>query len=82
MFGTPVPGAKTFEGVGSPRWKQRALYDAIRDLAAVSGVVKLARVAIFDQIGGAPLGLALDGGAHLDLEALQELVAERTVAVK
>jgi hypothetical protein len=37
MFGTPVLGAKTFEGVGSPRWKQRALYDAVRDVAAVSG---------------------------------------------
>ena len=54
----------------------------MRDTAAMSGVVKLARVAIFDTVGGAPLGLALDGGAHLEVNELQELVAERTVAVK
>jgi hypothetical protein len=57
MFGTPVQGVKSLEGVGSPRWKQRALYDAMRDLAAVSGVVKLARVAVFDGVDSAPLGL-------------------------
>jgi hypothetical protein len=54
----------------------------MRDLAAVSGVVKLARVAIFDEVGRAPIGLALEGGAYLDVDALQELIARRTVAVK
>lgn len=77
MFGTPS-ASKSLDGVGSPRWKQRALYDAMRDLAALNGVVKLARVSIFDDISGVPLGLALSGAARLDLNALSDFIAERT----
>lgn len=79
MFGTPS-AAKTLDGVGSPRWKQRALYDAMRDIAATSGVVRLARVSVFDPVGGVPLRLALDGRVALDVDALRELVVRRTVA--
>lgn len=37
-----------FEGVGSPRWRQRAFYDAVRDAVPSSG---LARLAVHDQLG-------------------------------
>lgn len=81
MFGTPAPGAKTLDGVGSPRWKQRALYDAMRDIAALHGVVRLARVSIFDDVGGTPLGMALSGAVSPDSESLTELIAQRTAVV-
>jgi hypothetical protein len=82
MFEAATTGVKTLDGPGSPRWKQRALYDAMRDIAAVSGVVRLARLAIFDRVGDASLGLALEGRAPLDLDQLLSLVTARTLATE
>jgi hypothetical protein len=42
-------------GNGSPRWKQRAVYDLIKDLTQLDpGAAPLARIAIWDQLPGLP----------------------------
>ena len=51
-------GGSDSEGVlgdlGSSRWKQRAIYDAVKDAHALNSPgVALARVSIHDEIGGA-----------------------------
>lgn len=65
-------------GDGSPRWKQRALYDAMRDAVAAAGLIRLARVSVYDTLEGVQLGDALQGHAPLDLTALAGLIAQRT----
>jgi hypothetical protein len=66
------------EGLGAPRWKQRALYDALKDTAVITNGVRLARVATHDAAGGVRLGLILDGNAPLDTPAIRALVDART----
>lgn len=65
-------------GDGSPRWKQRALYDTMRDAVAAAGMIRLARVSVYDTLEGVHLGEALRGQAPLDLSALADLIARRT----
>jgi hypothetical protein len=77
LFGPPGP-QRSLDGAGSPRWKQRALYDAMRDIAALHGIVRLVRLSVYDELGGAPLGRALSGKAPLDTESLRALIVERT----
>lgn len=76
MFG-PAGPARLLDGAGSPRWKQRALYDAMRDIAAVGSGVRLARLAVYDMVGGASLAEVLDG-KPVDRDALRALIEERT----
>jgi len=66
---------------GSPRWKQRAIYDAVRDAYAVhTPGVALARVSIYDEIGGRGVRRALGkGGSGLDPVALRDFIAARTI---
>lgn len=78
MFGASDP-PRSFKGGGSARWKQRALYDSMKDLAAASGSVSLARLSIYDKIDGVPLGQRLRTGS-LATAALRDLVAQRRVA--
>lgn len=68
-----------FDGNGSPRWKIRALYDAAKDLCAIDGSVRLARLSIYDMIGGVPLGELLLSSTPIDVPALRELLEERTI---
>lgn len=77
MFG-PAATPGEFTGNGAPRWKQRALYDAMRDALAASGEVRLARVAVWDAVGDSTLARVLDGRVEPDHDALAELVAART----
>jgi hypothetical protein len=80
MFGPPGE-AGVLEGAGAPRWKQRALYDAIKDIAALtSNALHLVRLSVWDTIDDVRLGDALSGGAPIDDERLRELVAERTTS--
>jgi len=74
LFGAAdPPGA--FTRVGAPRWKQRALYDAMKDLIALkTPEVSLVRLATVDVVAGVKLGDALEGRAALDLAALADLV--------
>lgn len=78
MFGPPGT-PHDLDGAGSPRWKQRALYDAMRDINALQGEVRLVRLSVYDDLGGVPLGLVLSGKAPLDTDALRALIDERTM---
>lgn len=87
-FWTSPSSARMFGGAdapgvhgqyGSPRWKQRAVYDAIKDAWALSMPnYTLARLSIYDEVGGVLLGKALEGKAELDPAALRGLVESRT----
>jgi hypothetical protein len=74
------PGTKgELDGAGSPRWKQRALYDAMRDITALHGGVRLVRLSVYDDVGGVLLGDTLKSRAPLDTDAFRALIAERTL---
>lgn len=77
MFGQSDPPG-TFGERGSARGKQRALYDAMKDLAATAGVVRLARISIYDQVGDATVDDILYGRAEVDPAQLREFVESRT----
>lgn len=66
-------------GAGSPGWKQRALYDAMRDAAAATGAVRLARLAVHDDLGGVTLNEVLAEEADFDADRLLDLLERRTV---
>ncbi|WP_193107053.1 hypothetical protein [Brachybacterium sp. FME24] len=70
-----------FDGPGSPRAKQRAVYDAIRDAHAAAGLVRLARLSIYDDVVDTTLGAVLAGeeAAAPVRGALTELIAQRTL---
>lgn len=73
--------AGDLRGDGAPRWKQRALYDAIKDTAPATELdVRLARVSVYDHVHGAQLGLVLEGFARVALAAVVEHVRARTAA--
>lgn len=78
MFGRPDPEG-VFGDNGAPRWKQRALYDAMKDAAASTGQVTLARVSIYDLVEGQLLNDVLYGRSRVDATAVKELVLRRTV---
>lgn len=78
MFGPPGPRG-VLEGAGSPRWKQRAFYDATKDIAALYGVVRLARLSVWDTVDGVSLENVLTGRAEVSEAALMTLIDERTV---
>lgn len=80
MFGDASP-PRVLEGNGSPRWKQRALYDAVKDAYAVHEQgVSLVRISLHDEIGGLGVHRSLKPrGSGLDPDALRGFVAARTV---
>ncbi len=79
MFGSPGPLGQ-LEHEGAPRWKQRALYDAMKDmLSLVDGRVRVARLAIHDVVAGKPLSRVLDGTAAVPEAELTALVEARTM---
>lgn len=80
LFGSADPPG-TFQGAGAPRWKQRALYDAIRDAVALAGTtVRLARLAIYDKVEGIELGAGLEGYKPVEPAALAAFVDSRLAA--
>jgi hypothetical protein len=77
MFGEAGPPGK-LDGAGAPRWKQRALYDGMNDLApAVHPSVRLARVSVHDTVEGRRLWDVLDGYASVPSDAIRGLVEDR-----
>ena len=77
MFGPADPDG-VFEVNGAPRWKQRAIYDAMKDAAAAMGQVKLARLSIYDSVEGHLLNDVLYGRIEVDPRGVEELVVQRT----
>jgi hypothetical protein len=76
LFGAgATPGE--LAGGGAPRWKQRALYDAIKDAAASAGSVQLARVATVDVVAGAQLGDVLAGRSTVAPGLVADFVRRR-----
>jgi len=78
QFGAAGPKG-VLNGSGSPRWKQRALYDAMRDITAFHGDIRLVRLSVYDEVDSVTLGDSLTSKAPLNTEALHALIAERTV---
>jgi hypothetical protein len=69
----------SFLGLGSSRWKQRALYDAVKDSYALyTPGIRLARVSVFDRIGDLEVGKAMHSGIPLDPAALRDFITTRT----
>lgn len=66
------------DGDGAPRWKQHALYDALKDTVTASGgEARLSRVATHDRMGGLA-GRELNGAVPLDVMGIRKLVEART----
>lgn len=76
MFGGADPDG-VFGEFGAPRWKQRALYDAMKDISAATGSVRLARVSIYDSIDGISLDDILYRKVRVPVESVAALVASR-----
>ncbi|MDT0195709.1 hypothetical protein Q9R30_10110 [Arthrobacter sp. AB6] len=73
----------TFTSRGSPRWKQRALYDAVKDAFAVhSDRHRLARISIHDVISGVRVNDFLLGKQSLPERALLEFLDVRSTVIK
>lgn len=49
QFGSPAPRG-VLSGNGAPRWKQRALYDFMKDLAPLAGLGTVSRIAVWDVV--------------------------------
>lgn len=77
MFGQADPDGILGEH-GAPRWKQRALYDAMKDASATAGQVRLARLSIYDIVGGHLLNDVLYGRVSVDAGVVEELIVQRT----
>ena len=77
MFGAADPDG-VFGAYGAPRWKQRALYDSMKDASAAVGAVRLARLSIFDLVEGHSLNDVLYGRVAVDPQSIAELLEQRT----
>lgn len=79
MFGGSDP-TKTFTNLGSSRWKQRALYDTVKDAYAIFTMgTSLVRISIHDEIDGVNVGLALNKGHQLNPDGLRALIEKRVL---
>ena len=80
-FGPSGPRGE-LAGDGSSRWKQRALYDLMKDLTQVDAAAPaLARIAIWDSLPGAP-GTTVEQAVHSApdkraADGLRALISER-----
>ena len=79
-FGPAGPTGQ-LAGFGAPRWRQRAFYDALKDLAAQSEACPpLARLSIYDIAGQQTLARILGSPRKADLEHVRAIIASRTGA--
>jgi hypothetical protein len=79
MFGGSDPLGVIGE-LGPSRWKQRALYDAVKDAYACHQNVSLARISVIDTINGISVQRELKKGRLLDPTGLRTLLEARTVS--
>ena len=78
MFG-PASAPGNHDGVGSPRWRQRALYDAVRDIWVQDNPAwRLARLSMYDVVDGVQFNEVLKGKHQLDPALLRDLIDSRT----
>jgi hypothetical protein len=78
LFGAADPPGTLGSG-GAPRWKQRALYDAMKDAAVVGHPdLRLARLSTVDMVGGVRLNDVLRGHTDVDIGALRDLLDRRS----
>jgi hypothetical protein len=78
MFGPGTsPGDLATPG-GAPRWKQRALYDAMKDAVARRRAYRVARLSVHDEVSGVSLGAALEGRQPVQVEDLRRFLEART----
>ena len=78
LFGAPAPPGQLGGDGGAPRWKQRALYDAMKDAFAAGSATHLARLSVHDPVGEVSLEVALRDPSRADLDALTALLETRT----
>jgi hypothetical protein len=81
MFGEPGK-ERDLSGNGAPRWRQRAFYDYLKDLAPLCGIGPMVRLAVCDELpdaGGRILGEILDNeaGDEVIARAVMRLVHQR-----
>ena len=79
MFGQAAAPGDLAAPSGAPRWKQRALYDAMKDASVLEGDFKLARLSVYDEVSEELLGDVLRGRATLEIDDLMTLLTSRTV---
>ncbi|GAA5141766.1 hypothetical protein GCM10023340_04010 [Nocardioides marinquilinus] len=79
LFGGSSPPGDLDGGLGASRWKQRALYDAFKDVVALTTDLRLARLSVWDDVGGRTLGEMLEGRAEVDPAEVVALVVRRAV---
>ena len=60
LFGPPG-AAGDLDGAGAPRWRQRAFYDFIKDLAPLAIDLAMARLSIWEPLPGDQEGRAIEG---------------------
>ncbi len=78
MFGVGDPPGQLLSK-GAPRWKQRALYDAMKDAYAVSPTgQRIARVSVHDKVSDVTLGDVLEGRASVAPDEVLALIRQRT----
>ncbi len=65
---------------GAPRWKQRALYDALKDTAPDIGQLRFARISVYDLIGGVPVEQIVQGAKAVEPHLLRSFIESRTAA--
>lgn len=69
--------AGDLESDGAPRWKQRALYDVMKDATPGELGVRMARLSIYDQVADRTLGDVLDGRARSSTAKIRALLTSR-----
>jgi hypothetical protein len=67
MFGDGARPGDLSSDAGAPRWKQRALYDAVKDaIAAQDENMRVARLSVYDEVSGRLLWDVLDSGTRFE----------------
>jgi hypothetical protein len=77
QFGSPGNNGN-IEGNGSPRWRQRAFYDYLRDVFAILYRVPLIRISIYDNISlngtTKQVGIILLNGSAAELNEMVKFI--------
>jgi hypothetical protein len=62
--------------------EQRALYDAVKDVAVAAGVVRLSRISVYDMVEGVRLEDLLRGRAVVAPSVLRTFVESRALGAQ